>query len=75
MVKTRIDLLLKKELIKIENDEKFVSDTFEFCESQKDREKLLYYIQNVSNDRIKVLNQVAVIAIESGTAEGELEEE
>lgn len=71
---TRIDILLKNELLKIRNEEQIVNFVFSYCISQKDRKRLLNYIQNESNDRKDVLLMASQIGIESGTAEGELEE-
>ena len=73
--KTAIDKELCSELIKIKDDEKFAEFIFNYCESQQDRKKLLSFISNGNNDRKQVLLMASQIGIESGTVEGELEEE
>ncbi len=52
---TEIDKLFRDELLKIKNEKSFVDFIFNYCEAQEDRDKLLYYIRNVCNDRKKVL--------------------
>lgn len=74
-VETSIDRLLHDELLKIKDDEKFVRFIFNYCETQNDRNRLLMYIQRGNNDRKQVLLMASQIGIESGTVEGELEEE
>ena len=74
-VKTDTDKSLYDELIKIKNSEKFISFIFNYCESQEDRKKLLSFIISGNNDRKEVLLMASQIGIESGTVEGELEEE
>ena len=74
-VETSIDKLLRDELLKIKDDEKFVRFIFNYCETQNDRNRLLMYIQRGNNDRKQVLLMASQIGIESGTVEGELEEE
>lgn len=72
---TDTDKSLYDELIKIKDSEKFVNFIFIYCESQGDRKKLLSFILNGNNDRKEVLLMASQIGIESGTVEGELEEE
>ncbi len=74
-IETKIDELLQNELLKIKNDKKFIDFIYNYCESQDDRNRLLNYILNESNDRKDVLLMASQIGIESGTVEGELEEE
>ena len=74
-IKTNTDKLLYEELIKIKDSEKFVGFVFNYCESQDDRKKLLTYILSGNNERKQVILMASQIGIESGTVEGELEEE
>lgn len=74
-IESKIDETLQEELLKIKDDKKFISFIFNYCESQDDRKRLLDYILNVSNDRKDVLLMASQIGIESGTVEGELEDE
>lgn len=67
------DNLLRTELSNIRDDKRFVDYVMSFLISDEDKEKLLYYIQNESNDRKDVLLMTAVIGIENGQAEGEVE--
>lgn len=71
--KTDIDKSLYDELIKIKNSKTFVDFVFNYCESQEDRKKILYYILSGNNDRKEVLLMASQIGIESGVAEGEFE--
>lgn len=73
--KTEIDKILLAELIKIRNEKSFCDFIFNYCESQSDRKRLLDYILYVSNDRKNVLLMASQIGIESGTVDGELEDE
>lgn len=73
-IETDIDKALHDELTKIKDSKQFVNFIFNYCETQEEREKLLTYIRNVSNDRKEVLLMASQIGIESGTVEGELEE-
>jgi len=72
---TEIDKSLHAELIKINDSKKFVDFVFNYCESQSDREKLLEYILQGNNERKQVLLMASQLGIESGTVEGELEED
>ena len=74
-IKTDIDKKLYDELIKIKDSSKFVNFIFNYCETQEDRSKLLSFILQGNNDRKEVLLMASQIGIESGTVEGELEEE
>lgn len=74
-VETRLDKQLNEELLKIRDDVKFVGFIFNYCESQEDRQKLLSYILAGNNERKQVLLMASQIGIESGTVEGELEDE
>ena len=74
-ITTDTDKSLHDELIKIKDSDKFVNFVFNYCESQEDRKKMLSFILNGNNDRKEVLLMASQIGIESGTAEGELEEE
>ena len=72
---TALDIQLKDELLTIKDDAKFVNFIFNYCESQSDREKLLSYILAGNRERKQVLLMASQIGIESGTVEGELEDE
>lgn len=74
-VETNLDKQLNEELLKIRDDAKFVEFIFNYCESQEDRQKLLSYILAGNNERKQVLLMASQIGIESGTVEGELEDE
>ena len=67
--------MILEKINKIKDDEKFVRFIFNYCETQNDRNRLLMYIQRGNNDRKQVLLMASQIGIESGTVEGELEEE
>lgn len=62
-------------LLEIKNSESFVDFIFNYCESQEDRKRLLDYIQSGHTDRKEVLLMASQIGIESGTVEGEFEED
>ena len=72
---TEIDKSLHAELIKLNDGKNIVDFIFNYCESQSDRKKLLEYILKGNNERKQVLLMASQIGIESGTVEGELEEE
>lgn len=72
---TALDIQLKDELLTIKDDAKFVNFIFNYCESQSDREQLLSYILAGNRERKQVLLMASQIGIESGTVEGELEDE
>ena len=72
---TALDMQLKEELLTIKDDAKFVNFIFNYCESQRDRQKLLSYILAGNRERKQVLLMASQIGIESGTVEGELEDE
>ena len=73
-IETDVDKSLHSELVKIKDSRTFVNFVFNYCESQEDRKKMLSYILQGNNDRKEVLLMASQIGIESGTAEGELEE-
>lgn len=75
MKKTKIDELLQEELAKIKDDKKFIDFIFNYCESQDDRKKLLIFILDGHDERKEVLLMASQIGIESGTVEGELEDD
>lgn len=70
-----INFELEKELKKIKDDDSFVRFIFAYCASLQDRERLLEFIRNVTNDRIEVLLMAQQIGIESGNVEGEFIDE
>ena len=72
---TETDKELYKRLIKIDNREIYSRGIFEYCESQEDREKLLAFIKYGHTDRVEVLLMANQLGIESGTVEGEFEDE
>lgn len=72
---TEIDKKLYAELMNIRTEKTFINLIFNYCDSQESRMRLLNFIENTSNDRIQVLLMASQIGIESGTVEGELEDE
>lgn len=59
----------------IKDDDFFLEFIFDYCESTKDRERLLDYIRSGHADRKEVLLMASQIGIESGNVEGELIED
>ena len=72
---TKLDKELYNKLAGISDREDFSEFVFDYCESQADRKKILAYINEGNDDRIKVLLMASQISIENGNSEGELIEE
>lgn len=72
---TETDRSLYDELNKIKDSDRFADFIFNYCESQEDRERLLSFILDGNVERKQVLLMASQIGIESGTVEGELEDE
>lgn len=75
MLKTQVDQELHNRLQKIDDGNTYNKAIFLYCESQKDREKLLDFIKSGHDDRKEVLLMASQIGIESGNVEGELIDE
>ena len=75
MTGTSIDKDLLKHLKTISNEDSFSEYIFLSCESQEDRKRLLSYIESGHTNRKDILLMTSQIGIESGTVEGELEDE
>lgn len=72
---TKLDKELYSKLVSISDREDFLEFVYDYCESQADRKKILAYVNEGNNDRIKVLLMASQISIENGNSEGELIEE
>ena len=75
MTGTSIDKDLLKHLKTISNEDSFSEYIFLSCESQEDRKRLLSYIESGHTNRKDILLMASQIGIESGSVEGELEDE
>ena len=72
MIFTKVDKELHEKIEQIDNENIYAKAIFEYCESQKDRKRLLTYINEGNTDRRDVLLMASQIGIENGTVEGEL---
>lgn len=72
---TKVDKELHEKLLEIDDRKTYIKAVFLYCESQKDRRKLLAYINSGHDERKEVLLMASQIGIESGNVEGELIEE
>ena len=72
---TKLDKELHEKLLEIDDRETYIKAIFLYCENQRDRRKLLAYIDSGHTERKEVLLMASQIGIESGNVEGELVEE
>ena len=75
MDESRVEERLRELLKTIVNDEFEVDGVLTFCSLPKNRVKLLEFIEDGHTGRIEVMDMASILSIESGTSEGELEEE
>ncbi len=69
---TKLDKELYEKILEIDDGETYLEAVFLYCESQKDRKRLLKYIEEGNTERKAVLLMASQIGIESGVVEGEL---
>ena len=69
---TKIDKELYNKLAEISDRKDFIEFVFDFCESQKDRKRILDYIDKGHHNRIEILLMSSQVSIENGNSEGEL---
>ncbi len=69
---TKLDKELYKKILEIDDEEIYIEAVFLYCESQRDRKRLLKYIEEGNTERKAVLLMASQIGIENGTVEGEL---